>query len=91
MLVGLERRRHKTSHVRTSEGFEVDFLACRDGPPELIQVCADASEEPAATRELRALTAAGAMFPSATKRLLTLNCRGLPSEAPEDVMAQPVD
>lgn len=89
VLVELERRRHETTYVRTPEGFEVDFLARGDGPPELIQVCADASEEPAATRELRALAAAGAMFPSATKRLLTLNRRGLPAQAPEDVIAQP--
>ena len=89
VLVELERRRQETTYVRTPEGFEVDFLARGEGPPELIQVCADASEEPAATRELRALTAAGAMFPSATKRLLTLNRRGLPSEAPEGVIAQP--
>ena len=89
VLVELERRRHETTYVRTPEGFEVDFLARGDGPPELIQVCADASEEPAATRELRALAAAGTMFPSAKKRLLTLNRRGLPPEAPEDVIAQP--
>ena len=89
VLVELERRRCDITYVRTPEGFEVDFLARGDGKPELIQVCADTSEEPTATRELRALTAAGAMFPQATKRLLTLNRRGLPDEAPEDVIAQP--
>ena len=89
VLVELERRRLEITYVRTPEGFEVDFLARGDGAPELIQVCADASEEPTATRELRALAAAGAMFPLATKRLLTLNRRGLPPEAPEDVITQP--
>ena len=89
VLVELERRRRETTYVRTPEGFEVDFLARADGPPELIQVCADASSDATATRELRALTAAGAMFPSAKKRLLTLNRRGLPPETPEDVIAQP--
>ena len=89
VLVELERRRRETTYVRTPEGFEVDFLARADGPPELIQVCADASSDATATRELRALTAAGAMFPSAKKRLLTLNRRGLPPEAAEDVIAQP--
>ena len=29
------------------------------------------------------------MFPSAKKRLLTLNRRGFPPEAPEDVIVQP--
>lgn len=89
VFVELERRRCDVTYVRTPEGFEVDFLARGDGPPELIQVCADASEEPAASRELRALTAAGTMFPSATKRLLTLTRRGLPPQVPEDVVAQP--
>lgn len=89
VLVELERRQRETTYVRTPEGFEVDFLARGDGPPELLQVCADASEEPTATRELRALISAGAMFPSATKRLLTLNHRGLPPEVPEDVVAHP--
>ena len=89
VLIELERRRREATYVRTPEGFEVDFLARADGPPELIQVCADASSDATATRELRALTAAGAMFPSAKKRFLTLNRRGLPPEAPEDVIAQP--
>ena len=89
VLVELERRRYETTYVRTPEGFEVDFLARGDGAPELIQVCADASEEPTATQELRALTAAGTMFPQAVKRLLTLNRRGLPPESLDDVITQP--
>ena len=89
VFVELERRRCDITYVRTPEGFEVDFLARGDGPPELIQVCADASEDPTATRELRALAAAGTMFPSAKKRLLTLTRRGLPPQVPEDVTAQP--
>ena len=52
-------------------------------------MCADASEEATATRELRALEEAGTLFPAATKRLLTRNLRGLPARVPDAVMAQP--
>ena len=90
VLVELERRRCETTYVRTPDGYEVDFLArSDDDTTELIQVCADASTDTTATRELRALTAAGTMFPSATKRLLTLDRRGLPARAPADLTVQP--
>lgn len=90
VLIELERRRCETTYVRTPDGYEVDFLARRDdGAVELIQVCADASTDATADREFRAFTAAGTMFPSATKRLLTLNRRGLPARTPADVIAQP--
>ena len=65
------------------------FLARgEDGRTELIQVCADASDDATAVRELRALASAGAVFPSAAKLLLTQNRRGLPSEPPPDVQTQ---
>ena len=90
VLVELERRRSETTYVRTPDGFEVDFLARHeDDTVELVQVCADASADSTANRELRALAAAGAMFPNAVKRLLTLNRRGLPARTPADVIAQP--
>ncbi len=90
MLVELERRRCEATYVRTHEGHEVDFLArTDDGAVELIRVCDDASSGKTAARELRALEEAGRMFPSATKRLLTRNRRGLPSQRPADVEAQP--
>ena len=91
VLIELERRRCETTYVRTPNGYEVDFLARgADGSTELIQVCADASADTTATRELRALVTAGTMFPSATKRLLTLDRRGLPGRVPADTTAQPV-
>ena len=91
VLIELERRRCEITYVRTPNGYEVDFLARgADGSTELIQVCADASADTTATRELRALVTAGTMFPSATKRLLTLDRRGLPGRVPADTTAQPV-
>ena len=90
VLVELERRRCEVTYVRTPQNHEVDFLArVDDGRMELIQVCADASDDGTAARELRALEEAGALFPTATKRLLTVSRRGLPAQVPAGVEAQP--
>ena len=89
VLVELERRGFEVTYLRTPEGYEVDFLArAEDGGMELIQVCADLSDPATAARELRALAAGGALFPTARKRLLTLTRDGLPAETPADVEAQ---
>ena len=89
VLIELERRRREVTYVRTPEGYEVDFLA-RDatGGMELIQVCADASDPATATRELRALAAAGNRFPRAGKRLITLTGDATPLELPAGVEVQ---
>ena len=90
VLLELERRRAEISYVKTSQGFEVDFLArYPSGQLELIQVCADTGTDDTAQRELRALEAAGQQFPKALRRLLTLTRDGLPREAPAGVLAQP--
>lgn len=91
VLVELERRGLEVTYVRTAEGHEVDFLARRPGgPAELIQVCADASDEATANRELRALAEAGRLFPRARRVLLTLTQDGLPRRVPRGIVAQPV-
>ena len=89
VLVELERRRFEVTYVRTPEGYEVDFLA-RDatGGMELLQVCADLSDSATATRELRALAAAGEQFPRARRRLLTLTAGSIPAALPAAVEAQ---
>ena len=90
VLVELERRRAEVAYVKTSQGFEVDFLArYPSGETDLIQVCADATASETAERELRALTAAGERFPEARKMLLTLTRDGLPAHTPDDVIVQP--
>ena len=91
VLVELERRRCSVTYVRTPAGREVDFLA-RDavGDTDLIQVCADASDPATADRELRALLEAGAMYPAARRRLLTLTRDGAPAEIPDGIIVQPV-
>jgi uncharacterized protein len=84
----LERRGAEVTYVRTPSGYEVDFLArYPDGQRDLVQVCADASGS-AATRELRGLEEARALFPEVTLRLLVLTRDGLPATAPPGVVAQ---
>ncbi len=90
VLLELERRRAEVSYVKTADGLEVDFLArYPSGEAELIQVCADAGAPQTAERKLRALAAAGAVFPQARKRLLTLTADGLPRRLPRDVDPTP--
>ena len=59
-----------------------------DGAMELIQVCADASDMATATRELRALAAAGNQFPRAGKRLITLTGDAVPVQPPPGTTVQ---
>ncbi len=89
VLIELERRGCEVTYVKTGEGFEVDFLARGpSGTMELVQVCADLSDPATALRELRALQAAGAVWPDAAKRILTLTADGHPDEVPADVSVQ---
>ena len=90
VLLELERRKFRVTYVRTAEGYEVDFLARSDtGEADLIQVCADLSENATFVREFRALDAAGRQFPRMRKRLLTLTRCDIPEEAPEGIEVQP--
>jgi len=90
VLIELERRRCEVTYVRTSEGYEVDFLArFPDGHEELIQVCAEASEPATAEREIRALAEAKSTFPRATQRLLTLHRDARPTDPPSGIHIQP--
>ncbi len=90
VLVELERRRCEVSYVRTPGGYEVDFLArAPDGGEHLIQVCADASDDETAAREVRALREAGRSWPKARRWLLTLTQDRMPVHPPEDVTCVP--
>jgi predicted AAA+ superfamily ATPase len=90
VLLELERRRAEIGYVKTSRGFEVDFLARHpSGEEELIQVCADAGVAGTADREFRALVEAGRQFPGARKRLLTMTRESLPREVPADITVEP--
>lgn len=74
VLCELERRGAEVGYVKTTGGFEVDFLArWRAGGEALIQVCADLSSSETRTRELRALELAGQDHPRARRRVLVLD------------------
>lgn len=90
VLVELERRHAEITYIKTSQGFEVDFLArYPSGETDMIQVCADATAPETAERELRSLLAAGKQFPEARKLLLTLTRDRMLPNAPADVVVQP--
>ena len=89
VLNELERRGAEVGYIKTTDGFEVDFLARQsDGGEELVQVCADLSSPTTLARELRALEAAKADHPHAVRRLLVLDrdARGLDVPAGVHVM-----
>ncbi|MDP2818500.1 MAG: ATP-binding protein [Polaromonas sp.] len=67
------RRGAQLAYVRTTQGYEVDFLATRyDGQQTLIQVCADINNPDTFSRETRALQAAQLEHPTAQCLLITM-------------------
>jgi hypothetical protein len=90
VLLELERRHCQVTYVKTTAGHEVDFCARpQGGGTELIQVCADATDDDVLARELRALEEAGRLYPNATRRLLAATRDGLPESVPSGMIAQP--
>lgn len=86
----LERCGAEVGFVKTDEGFEVDFLARYRGEgEELIQVCADATEQETLGRELRALEIAAREHRRARRLLLVLDRRGLPRTPVRGVEMRP--
>lgn len=89
VLHELDRRRAEVGYVKTTEGFEVDFLArFPDGKEELIQVCADPTQPEILNRELRALDEAQKEHPKAQQRLLVSTFAVLPKDTPVQTIAQ---
>ena len=90
VLVELRRRQAEVAYVRTSDGYEVDFLArLPDGSSELIQVCAELSDPAVREREFRALQDAASTHRRARRRLLTLHREPLPDAPPAGVEVLP--
>jgi predicted AAA+ superfamily ATPase len=74
VLQELERRGADVGYVKTEDGLEVDFLARYPvAGEELIQVCADVTEEATLARELRALDSAAKAHRRAARLLLVLD------------------
>jgi hypothetical protein len=75
--------------LRTTEGFEVDFLVrYPEGGEELIQVCADLDAPATRERETRAMLAAGTERPGAAQRLISLAPEN-PHDLPRSIVWQP--
>jgi uncharacterized protein len=90
VLNELERRGAEAVYVRTTEGFEVDFLAQYPAAgEELIQVCADTAAEEALARELRGLESAGREHRRAVRRLLVLDRDSVVGAPAGDLRAEP--
>lgn len=76
VLIELMRRKHEVAYVRTSSGYEVDFLArSRTHRELLIQVCVSLDDPAVLTREVRAIQEAMTEHPRAKPLLLTLQSR----------------
>lgn len=74
VLLELLRRGCEVHYLKTKEGYEVDFLAVdMEGKMQLIQVCADLSDENTLSREIRSLITAKELYPHAKAILLHLN------------------
>ncbi|MBZ0154914.1 MAG: ATP-binding protein [Alphaproteobacteria bacterium] len=85
VLLELERRGTEIAYVRTSEGYEVDFLArYPDNHQELIQVCADLSDPATRQREIRALQEAAREYPRAAPHLVSLEPE-VPADMPPGI------
>ena len=89
VLIELERRGCEVTYLRTSEGYEVNFVArSPSGTVELIQACANLADPATAQREFRALEAAAKRFPQAQRRVLALTRDDLPPAAPTGIDVQ---
>jgi len=74
VFLELNRRDAEIAYVRTTDGFEVDFLARYvDGREELIQVCVSIDHPETLDRETRAMHAAAVEFPRAKQVLVTID------------------
>ena len=86
----LQRRRAEIAYVKTSNGFEVDFLArYPDGSEELIQVCTSVDDPDTRNREVRAIENAEAEHPRARQTILTLESRLPFPSVPEPINIMP--
>ena len=76
VFIELQRRRAEVAYVKTTSGYEVDFLARhQDGTEELIQVCASVDDPETLAREVRALKETATVYPRARQLILTQESR----------------
>lgn len=91
VLIELQRRGCDVHYLRTPQGHEVDFHArSADGSTWLIQVCVDMNHPDTLAREIRALSEALAIHPSATAILLVLEAPPRDAVVPPPIQYQAV-
>ena len=84
------RRGAENAYVKTSEGFEVDFLSIgADGTQSLIQVCADPDDPDTLQREVRALESAAKEHRVERQLILTAASRLPFPEIPDPIEILP--
>ncbi|MCC5806653.1 MAG: ATP-binding protein [Opitutales bacterium] len=89
VLVELLRRGCEVHYLRTPDGYEVDFHAVDpEGHSQLIQVCADASDEATWQREVRALVNAQTHHSQAQAILLLLHPPPTAPREPSSIQLQ---
>lgn len=87
----LARISRELAYVKTTSGFEVDFLATDfEGRRRLVQVAADIASPATCEREIRALTEAGREFPDAAQVLVSETDAPLGMAIPKSVEIVPV-
>ncbi|MFH1467393.1 MAG: ATP-binding protein [Pseudomonadota bacterium] len=90
VYIELRRRGYEVGYVRTSSGYEVDFLARRAGErPLLVQVCTEMSDPAVVRRELRALEEALREYGLESAVVVTLNEEGRAEVRGHEVLWRP--
>lgn len=90
VFIELQRRRAEVAYIKTTHGYEVDFLArYQDGTEELIQVCSSVEDSATLAREVRSLQESSALYPSARQLILTLESRLPFPSVPPSITIQP--
>lgn len=76
VFIELQRQRAEVAYVKTTSGFEVDFLARHaDDSEDLIQVCTNVDDPETLAREVRALQDAATEHPRARPFILSAESR----------------
>ncbi len=88
--IELDRRKADVGYLKNVDSSEVDFLARYPGAQaEIIQVCADLSEQDTRARELRAFASVAANHSRAIRRLLVLDRDAMVGAAAPGIEVQP--
>ncbi len=90
IFLELKRRGAELAYLKTTSGYEVDFLArFPDGSTALIQVCQSIDSSDTLTREVRSLQEAASNHPTAKLLLITLESQIPFPKVPDNIQIIP--